>query len=243
VNKPFIKVLTAVFAVGVFSSQANARVVPDLTIVCGPGSGSNASNCSVVSSANPGVQNKNAPLFNPAVFPHFDLKPGDEFTRYIRIDNDRNQKCDFSLLGGKINTDTEVLPGKYFSQQLRVTISDGTNTIGPISFFDLFNTSSLPLYLTTLAPNGSAGESKTLSWFVTFDKDAGNEYQNAEMVFDFNWSFECKECLPPSPPPPPGICGGDDHRPFSICHIKNVYKDFYTKCKDYLGRFTPGRFW
>lgn len=194
VNKILVTASTFVIVFGIVGFHAHAGV-PDLSVVCEPGAGSTSDNCHVESSVNPGVQNKQAPLFEGSVFPHYDLKPGDEFTRYMRVDNNRDEECYFSLLGGKINKDTEVLPGKYFSQELKVRISDGVKTIGPVSFYDLFNTTPLPLYLSTLAPDGEVGDYKNLSWLVTFDKNAGNEYQRAELTFDFDWHFECGEPL------------------------------------------------
>jgi len=186
-SAPIFSVIAIIAAVTVF-----AETLPDLNIICDEGIVS-ASNCRVFSAANPEVQNKNAALFDGTVFPHYDLKPGDEFTRKIRVKNNRAEVCYFQLVSGIITEDTTVSTGKKFSEELMVTISDGDATIGPVSFYDLFNMGTLPLYLTTLQESGVFGDTQDIDWTVSFDKNAGNEYQLAKMKFNFDWNFQCGE--------------------------------------------------
>ena len=73
---------------------------------------------------------------------------------------------------------------------METEITDGSIGTGLIPFSALF---AIPnIYLTELAPFTS----KTLDWDVFFDKNAGNEYQNARLVFDFTWNFNCGEKPP-----------------------------------------------
>ncbi|NMB70131.1 hypothetical protein GYA27_02930 [candidate division WWE3 bacterium] len=194
-NKPyltsksyFIPIITLLGIGSFLAKTVFAQSLADLNIICDNGI-VGPDNCRVFTSTEPTVQNKNAPLFEGLVFPHYDLKPGDNFTRKMRITNNRNETCYFELVSGEITEDTTVSTGVKFSEELKVTITDGETTVGPISFATLFAPGTLPLYLTTLPEQGL----KDIDWTVTFDKNAGNEFQLAKMKFNFDWNFQCGE--------------------------------------------------
>src|SRR3989339_509939 len=99
-NKSKLITLASFSIVGaLLATTVFAQPLPDLNIICdnalvGP------DNCRVFTSLAPETQNKNAALFDGTVFPHYDLKPGDEFTRRIRITNNRPEICYFELVSG-----------------------------------------------------------------------------------------------------------------------------------------------
>ncbi len=168
--------------IGMFLASGKALAITDkIEINCNPGLEA-PDNCDVTPS-------NVAPLFDENDYPLFDLKPGDEIHREIIVHNNREETCYFTLIDATKTHDTETPPGSgdYFSDRLETIITDGTNGTPLISFSALFALSDI--YLTELAPS----QSKTLDWDVFFDANAGNEYQNARLVFDFTWNFQCGE--------------------------------------------------
>jgi uncharacterized repeat protein (TIGR01451 family) len=162
-----------------FNEASVWAITDELIINCNPGPEA-ADNCDVTPS-------NTAPLFNEADYPLFDLKPGDEINREITVNNNRDEVCYFTLVDATNVSDTETPPGSgnYFSDRLETIITDGTDSTGLITFSSLFGLSDI--YLATLP----AFSSKTLDWDVFFDANAGNEYQNARLEFDFTWNFQC----------------------------------------------------
>lgn len=149
----------------------------EIEIVCESG----ADSCDVTPS-------DTVPLFDPDVFPHYDLKPGDEFTRSISVTNNRPEVCSFQIGEFEIKEDTQVSGGSFFSEELMMQFSGDGTTTGEISFWDLFNLTP-PFYITNIDPN----ETIEFIWKINFDKSAGNEFQRAVLEFDFDWSFECDD--------------------------------------------------
>jgi len=156
-------------------------ITDKIEINCNPGAEA-PNNCDVSPSST-------APLFDEDDYPMFDLKPGDEIHREIIVYNNRDETCYFTLTDATNTHDTETPPGSgnWFSDRLETEITDGVDTTNLIPFSALFSLTDI--YLTELAPFTS----KTLDWDVFFDENAGNEYQNARLVFDFTWNFSCGE--------------------------------------------------
>lgn len=152
----------------------------DMTIICNPGENSTPTNCDVTPS-------KTAAIFDESEYPLFDLKPGDFVERQITVTNNRDEECYFMLDNVVVEIDTVASTGEKFSEELLTELSDTSASTGQISFDDLF--SLVPLYITTLDPY----ETEVLDWTVTFDPQAGNEFQNARLEFDFDWNFSCGE--------------------------------------------------
>jgi len=184
-----LKVAVFVILFGLFAGRAYAA---DVTITCNPGGQSSGPpyNCDVSPS-------RQAPLFNESDYPLFDLKPGDKVERKLKVVNNRDEICYFSLSDAVITHDTETPPGSgdWFSQRLMSEITDGVDSTGVMSLYNLITgIGTNPLYLGSLAAVGDApANEKEFDWLVTFDKGAGNEYQNARLVFDFDWNFQCGE--------------------------------------------------
>ncbi len=183
-NKYNVSKILIVFLTGLFFALAGSKalaITEEITITCNPGD-EGPNNCAVLPS-------NTAPLFDENDYPLFDLKPGDEIHREITVTNNREETCYFTLTDATKTHDTETPPtsGNYFSDRLETEITDGVDTTGLISFATLFGLTDI--YLAELAPF----ETKTLDWDVFFDKNAGNEYQNARLVFDFTWNFNCGE--------------------------------------------------
>lgn len=129
--------------------------------------------------------NDNAPVFDDENFPEYDLKPGDEFTRNIRVTNNRDKVCRLRIDNFEVTEDTEVLESRFFSDELLTEFSGDESTTGEISFSNLFLLS--PLFI----GNVDAGETLDFNWRVKFNESAGNEYQRAVLDFDFEWTFSC----------------------------------------------------
>ncbi|MDC0449230.1 LPXTG cell wall anchor domain-containing protein [bacterium] len=192
--KQYKKITTSLimvlFGLVVFVPFTHAAV--EVEITCNPGAQSLIVpyNCQV-------TPDRNAPLFDPSADSLLlDLKPGDEIVRTMKVTNNRKEECFFELVEARVTKDTEsTLGGKFFSEELKVQIKDedGVDITGQISFADLFG--STPIYLGTLASTGdpSGGDIKDFIWTATFDAQAGNEWQLAELIFDFRWNFQCGE--------------------------------------------------
>lgn len=130
----------------------------------------------------------NAPLFEET-----NLLPGDTVLRTITITNgDREEACELSLMN--LYNHEEVPAG--FSERIFTVIRNGgvdlyggyaggmATSLKKIS--DLFIDTPIDL-ATVIGP----GETEVFDWLATFDITAGNEYQKAKTVFDFEMLFAC----------------------------------------------------
>jgi len=127
---------------------------------------------------------KTAPLFgeyDDVYPPNYDLKPGDTVKRKITVKNSGSDTCYFTLDSILIKENH-----KDFAQELLTEFTGDSISSGQMSFWDLAN-GGTPLYLGALGP----GVTKDFDWTVLFDINAGNEFQNARLVFDFTWTFSC----------------------------------------------------
>ncbi len=149
----------------------------NLDITCNPDDGSTS--CVVLPS-------NTAALFDPAdvpnegEYPLSDMKPGDTVNRKIFVHNDGERECFFTISSATVTMDT-----KNFSGVLETEIRDGAVTTGFVPFSVLF--ANTPLYVGSIP----GGASKTFDWNVNFPFSAGNEYQLAQMIFNFTWNFNC----------------------------------------------------
>ncbi|PIR43421.1 hypothetical protein COV24_02675 [candidate division WWE3 bacterium CG10_big_fil_rev_8_21_14_0_10_32_10] len=135
----------------------------------------------------------NEALFKETEFPNYDLKPGDTVDRKITIENKRNEVCYLYLSSANVTNQTPSNFDEKLFTVIKNNISDvfgvsnGSEASSTKTLFDLFNNGT-PLYL---------GEVNSgvlfFTWIVTFDTGAGNEFQEAKLVFDFDLSFECGE--------------------------------------------------
>lgn len=134
-----------------------------------------------------------APLFSSESFPNFDIKPGDKYKRKIYVKNKTKETCNFTLVSvdKKHDTETPIGSGKYFSDELQTKITKGTKVVfggnNYTSFSNLFSVDNK--LLSKIKPS----DSETFEWYIYFSPNAGNEYQNAELSFDFTWNFKCNK--------------------------------------------------
>lgn len=177
-NKLFIQILIFFVAFGLFGGFAKAA---ELEITCNEGNDP----CEV-------LPDRDAPVFDDTVFPHNDLKPGDEFTRKILVTNNRDEVCYLTIDTFVIDEDTVTSTGVKFSEELLTEFSGSGNSTGEISFDTLF--SSTPLYVGEIDKvSNNPNNIKEFDWRVKFDTSAGNEFQRARLQFDFDWTFQCGE--------------------------------------------------
>jgi len=150
----------------------------DITIVCDESGDS--SDCKVTSESNR--------LFNES-----NWAPGQTISRSIQvINNDHNDDCDL-----KMSTNKEVISPAGFTQITFTAIKrDGNLLFGDVGadgkatpakdLQDVFDSSYIDF-----GEVSEQGGVAIYDWLVTFDKDAGNEYQGANVSFDFGINFEC----------------------------------------------------
>ncbi len=157
----------------VFMGRALAA---DLTVTCA----NHANPCTTT----PGGS---APLFEED-----NLLPGDTVQRTITVTNeDESEICSLSLL----NLYNQTQNPSDFAAKLFTVIRSGADLYGSYlggevtpakSLNDLFG--DTPVDLSVDIPPGGT---EVFDWIVTFDINAGNAYQKAETIFDFELLFAC----------------------------------------------------
>lgn len=125
--------------------------------------------------------------------------PGDSVTRTITfINEDSRYSCPLTL-----ETYNQKQTPSDFATKLLTQIVDRSNGVlvyggGGKTLNDLYQAGIISL------GNIPASGTKYFDWTVTFDPLAGNNYQAAETVFDFDLIFSCGSPLPtPTPSPTP----------------------------------------
>lgn len=172
-------ILKILLIVAAFTALGSKAYAADLDITCDPDDGSTS--CTVLPS-------NTAALFdptdtpNPSEYPLSDMKPGDTVKRKIYVHNNGRQTCYFTINSAEVTNELY-----NFSHILQTEITDGVDSTGYVPFSDIFE--NTPIYLGTLG----GGTSKTFDWNVLFPITAGNEYQRANLVFNFTWNFSCGE--------------------------------------------------
>ena len=117
--------------------------------------------------------------------------PGDSVTQTVTVDNSENpDPCNLTF-----DTSNEVQTPSDFASQLNTSIDFGATNYFNSSLNNLFGLG--PVSLGTVP----AGAIQAYDWSVAFSPAAGNQYQLASTVFDFDMIFACG--LPPSPTPTP----------------------------------------
>lgn len=128
------------------------------------------------------------PLFDAS-----NILPGDSITRTLTVINeDEDEACNFTM---QIIKSTQT-PANFAQQLFTAIAKDSVDFVGVHSggeavsgtvLQDLFDFSLIDMGII------SAGATSTYDWTVTFDFNAGNEFQLAETKFDFDMEFSCGE--------------------------------------------------
>lgn len=164
-------IYTLLLALLVFPTHAaNLEVVCDNNV--------DGDQCNIVSGT---------PLFNES-----NWYPGGTIVKTIRVtNNDHNDDCNL-----KMYTEKETQSPTNFAQRIFTAITTGTDTIfGNVDETKASSTNNLQNIFdasnTSLGSIQQNGTTKEYLWYVTFDPEAGNEFQGANMSFDFNLQFTC----------------------------------------------------
>jgi hypothetical protein len=130
-----------------------------------------------------------------ALFSVSNAVPGEEFAREIEIKNERGKSCDLTL-GAERTGEADILSG-----WLVVRVSDSDSSYFSGSFDDFLG--AAPVDIGTVG----GGENKTVSWKISFDKEAGNEYQAKRVDFDAAVYISCEDADDPGDLPAGMILG------------------------------------
>jgi hypothetical protein len=163
-------ILSILFIFGFAFIFAGKANAADLTVTC-------ASNgpCTIAPTS--------TPLFQEA-----NWFPGNTVTRNLTITNqDNTQACDVVMTTSNV---TQTPTG--FSGELLTNINNGSTNIISGTLNNIF---AGPLAFGTINP----GSTQNFAWDVTFDQNAGNEFQNSQTMFDFNLNFSCNSTPTPAP--------------------------------------------
>ena len=173
--KLFKLFLTVFVGLGLVISAVSQAKAVDLTVTCaenGP--------CTT------------APASGAELFYETNWLPGDSVNRSITVINqDNDESCNLAL-----DTKNETQNPSNFASRLFTVIKQGAADIfgvrnGSAAATSSQNLDSLyafgPIFLGTISPSSS----QNYQWAVTFDSASGNEYQNAQTVFDFDLAFTC----------------------------------------------------
>lgn len=176
--KKFIFLISLLLGLGVFLRSGSIAHAVDLTVTC------NANGpCSISPSS--------APLFNET-----NWAPGDFVTYTVTVVNqDPAQSCNLTLNTTENNSE-EVPNTPNFASRLFSEISP------------YYSNTLQNQYLAGNVSLGSigAGATQIYNWKITFDPNAGNEFQNSITRFNFNLNFTCD--VPPTSPPGGGSVQG-----------------------------------
>src|SRR3990167_5721732 len=113
---------------------------------------------------------------NP-IFVVSNMLPGDSEERSVDVTNNASVSRPVGVRGVKTSETGN------FSNALNIVIMEGVNILyGPVNLNQFFTDSAGPegIPLTTL----SSGDTTTYTFKVTFDENAGNEFQGKEIIFD-----------------------------------------------------------
>lgn len=160
--------------VGVFAGKAIAA--GNYTVTCSEPN----SACSATSD----------PLFDVSSF-----APGTSVTKTIFVDNvDNSDDC--ALLVKAKNMTQSIQPGDFIDT-LFLSIRDNDSDTDFVGLLDIDGNATNQNTISYLDDDwislGSinSGLSRTYTWLVTFDKDAGNDYQENNAMFDLDLNFTC----------------------------------------------------
>jgi hypothetical protein len=139
----------------------------DLTITCNTGA-----DC---------TKSSDLPLFSET-----NIYPGYTHSQRFYVDNNRDSACHLKLKAISTSSVPNILSTKI---SLDITGTNNDYILINYSLTDLLNPSLPPVSLGHVNRNIK----NNYLWSVTFDKDAGNEYQNLISNFDINFNFECDQ--------------------------------------------------
>lgn len=150
----------------------------DVDIVCNESG--DTSDCNITSPSN-------------KLFEVSNWAPGQTILRSLQVTNDdHNDDCDLEMFTDNEATNPAGFPGVMFTaikgngNLLYGDLDLGGNATPTKDFQDIFDSSHISFG--SVRKNGGT---VVYDWVVTFDKDAGNEYQNSNVTFDFSINFEC----------------------------------------------------
>ena len=128
---------------------------------------------------------------NKPLFDEDDLVPGDNYTQNFEVRNERSEACELTF-----DVDETKQEPNDFSQRIFTVIKEGSKDwygLGSGSDAAADDKNLDELYGADLIDLGviEVDSTRNFKWIVTFDREAGNEYQEAETKFDFDLSFEC----------------------------------------------------
>jgi hypothetical protein len=130
--------------------------------------------------------------------------PGQGVTKSLEVQNNRNEDCTVQL----DTTGVSEAP-EGFSAMLLAMIKRGESEQYSGTLSDLYSES------VSLGTVGS-GDTALYDWSIMLDSNTGNEYQGAEMSFDFAMNFTCPTISPAttstSDEPTPDIAGDETER-------------------------------
>jgi hypothetical protein len=132
---------------------------------------------------------------NEPLFDENDLKPGDNYEQNFEVRNERSEACALTF-----DVDETEQEPNNFAQRLFTVVKEGSKNWyglagGSGTAADDKNLDELYGADPTDLGIIESDSTRNFKWIVTFDREAGNEYQKAETKFDFDLSFEC-EVLP-----------------------------------------------
>ena len=168
-----IKVTAAAFFLSIFISTKS--YASDITVTC-----AEDASCSTSPSG--------------SLFSESGMLPGDSVVKTISvINNDSDDTCYLNMRTENETQNPVEFPSRLFtvirkkpSSILSGTYASVYEAASTKNLQDIFDLSSL--YFEHLPPGGSLTE---YEWIVTFDQSAGNEFQEAETLFDFDLVFSC----------------------------------------------------
>lgn len=133
-------------------------------------------------------------LSGSALFYETGILPGDTVTRKIEIEGNNSCGCDRILLD-TTNETQDIIEGVGFAEKLFTAVFTPFNNIFGVhsGIYALPNKNLNQLFAAgpILLGELGAGQTKNFFWTVTFDKTAGNEFQNKAAQFDFDMEFKC----------------------------------------------------
>lgn len=133
----------------------------------------------------------NTPLFNTT-----NMAPGQSVTRTVDVTNNTDDVCEIGLELDNASVQPQGFGSMLFtlldSNGSLYGTSDGSGgATNDKTLDDLFNDGVINF------GDVSDGDTRTYEWTVTFDTNAGNNYQGATFNFDFDMVFECLESSNP----------------------------------------------
>ncbi|HLD51199.1 hypothetical protein A3K34_01230 [candidate division WWE3 bacterium RIFOXYC1_FULL_40_10] len=125
------------------------------------------------------------------IFEEENILPGESFSQNLTVVNGQSNDCNLVL-----NTNDEVQTPNGFASRLFTVIKSGATDVFGVrdgSSAASSNKNLNEVFTTTNLGFGTIPHNATtvFNWVVTFDPTAGNEFQGANTIFDFDMNFTC----------------------------------------------------